>query len=133
MLRRRLILGTALLLLPLPALAEDAKEEKKKGGGLSFIQIQTMTTNFRRRTGAMGVMTVETGLDIPDEGLRKVANQSIPRLRAAYAQFLTSYSANLTNGAAPNADYLAVELQRQTDQVLGRPGAKFLLGTILLN
>jgi hypothetical protein len=134
MLRRHLILSaSAFLLLPLPALADDPKEEKKKGGGLSFIQIQTMTTNFRRRSGAMGVMTVETGLDIPDEGLRKVANQSIPRLRAAYAQFLSSYSAGLNNGAAPNADYLALELQRQTDQVLGRPGAKFLLGTILLN
>jgi hypothetical protein len=134
MLRRHLIFtAPALLLLPLPAWADDPKEEKKKGGGLSFIQIQTMNTNFRRRSGAMGVMTVETGLDIPDEGLRKVANQSIPRLRAAYAQFLSTYSANLTNGAAPNADYLALELQRQTDQVLGRPGAKFLLGTILLN
>jgi hypothetical protein len=134
MLRRHLILAVpAVLILPFPALAEDTKEEKKKGGGLSFIQVQTMNTNFRRRNGAMGVMTVETGLDIPDDGLRKLANQSIPRLRSAYAQFLTSYSANLTNGAAPNADYLAVELQRQTDQVLGRPGAKFLLGTILLN
>ena len=76
--RRRLILSAAsLLLLPLPALAEDSKEEKKKGGGLSFIQIQTMTTNFRRRSGAMGVMTIETGLDVQDEGLRKIANQSI--------------------------------------------------------
>jgi hypothetical protein len=134
MLRRHLIfVASALTLLPLPVLAEDAKEEKKKGGGLSFIQIQTMTTNFRRRNGALGVMTVETGLDIPDEGLRKVANQSIPRLRAAYAQILTAYSGGLNNGAAPNADYLALELQRQTDLVLGRPGAKFLLGTILLN
>ena len=134
MLRRHLILtAPALLFLPVPALAGDTKEEKKKGGGLSFIQIQTMTTNFRRRSGAMGVMTVETGLDIPDEGLRKVANQSLPRLRAAYAQFLAIYSSNMNNGAAPNADYLAVELQRQTDQVLGRPGAKLLLGTILLN
>jgi hypothetical protein len=134
MLRRHLILAApTALLLPLPALAEDTKEEKKKGGGLSFIQVQTMNTNFRRRSGAFGVMTVETGLDIPDDGLRKLATQSIPRLRAAYAQFLSTYSSNLTNGAAPNADYLAVELQRQTDQVLGRPGAKFLLGTILLN
>ncbi len=133
MLRRHLILAAPILLLPVPALADDPKEEKKKGGGLSFIQIQTMNTNFRRRSGAIGVMTVETGLDIQDEGLRKIANQSIPRLRAAYAQFLSTYSANLTNGAAPNADYLSLELQRQTDQVLGRPGAKFLLGTILLN
>lgn len=132
MLRRHLLLAAPLALLPLPALADD-KEEKKKGGGLTFIQIQTMNANFRRRSGAMGIITMETGLDIPDEGLRKLANESVPRLRAAYAQFLATYAGNLANGAAPNADYMAAELQRQTDQVLGRPGAKFLIGSIILN
>ena len=132
MLRRSLLCAIPLLGLPAAALADD-KEEKKKGGGLTFIQIQTMNANFRRRSGAYGVITVETGIDVPDEGLRKLANQSIPRLRAAYAQFLATYSNNLGNGAAPNADYMATELQKQTDQVLGRPGAKFLIGTILLN
>lgn len=120
-------------MLPAAAWAEDKKEEKKKGGGLTFIQIQTMNANFRRRSGSLGVITVETGLDVPDDKLRDLANQSIPRLRSAYAQFLATYSNNLGNGAAPNADYMAVQMQRQTDQVLGRPGAKFLLGTILLN
>lgn len=121
-----------LLALPMSAIA-DSKEEKKKGGGLTFIQIQTMNANFRRRSGAYGVITVETGIDVPDEKLRKLANQSIPRLRASYAQFLATYSNNLGNGATPNADYMATELQKQTDQILGRPGAKFLIGTILLN
>lgn len=132
MLRRSLLSVIPLLALPTAVLAED-KEEKKKGGGLTFIQIQTMNANFRRRSGALGVITVETGIDVPDEALRKLANQSIPRLRAAYAQFLATYSSNLGNGAAPNADYMAAEMQRTTDQVLGRPGAKFLIGTILLN
>jgi hypothetical protein len=132
MLRRHLLLAVPILLLPAAARADD-KEEKKKGGGLTFIQIQTMNANFRRRTGALGVMTVETGIDVPDEGLRKLANQSIPRLRAAYAQFLATYAYNLGNGAAPNADYMATEMQHQTDQVLGRSGAKFLIGTVLLN
>ena len=132
MLRRSLLFVIPLLGLPAAALADD-KEEKKKGGGLTFIQIQTMNANFRRRSGALGVVTVETGIDVPDEGLRKLAIQSVPRLRAAYAQFLATYSNNLGNGAAPNADYMASEMQRQTDQVLGRPGAKFLIGTILLN
>jgi hypothetical protein len=131
--RRHLLLSLPLALLPLPALAEDPKEEKKKGGGLTFIQIQTMNANFRRRSGALGVITVETGIDVPDEGLRKLATESLPRLRASYAQFLATYSNNLANGAVPNADYMAQEMQRQTDQVLGRGGAKFLIGTILLN
>jgi hypothetical protein len=44
-----------------------------------------------------------------------------------------TYAGSLGPGSAPNADYLSRELQRQTDLVLGRPGARLLLGTILVN
>jgi len=33
----------------------------------------------------------------------------------------------------PNADQIAQLLQRATDRVLGRPGAKLLLGTVMVN
>jgi hypothetical protein len=135
MLRRALILApAALLLAPAAAVAGHGEgEEKKKGGGLQFIQIQTVAVNFVRRDGRMGVMTVESGIDVPDEKLRVLASQSQPRLRAAYNAFLSTYSPSLRGAVAPNADYIARELQRQTDIVLGRPGAKLLLGTILMN
>lgn len=135
MLRRRLILASAAFALA-PTFAHAGHgegEEKKKGGGLQFIQIQTMAVNFVRRDGRMGVMTVETGIDVPDEKLRTLANQSQPRLRGAFNAFLQTYTPSLRGGMAPNADYIAKELQRQTDIVLGRPGAKLLLGTILMN
>jgi hypothetical protein len=128
--RRLLVLG--LIALPAFAAAEE-KGERKKGGGASFIQIQTMTATTIRPDGRRGVMTVEAGLDIPDGGLRARAEASIPRLRAAYAQVVQSYAAGLPPYGVPNADYIARELQRQTDLVLGRPGARLLLGTILVN
>ena len=131
---RRQLLAILPAMFLAPALARAAeKEEKKKGGGLTFIQVQTMTANYRRRSGAMGVLTVETGVDIPDDGLHKLAMLSLPRLRSAYASCLGTYAAQIGGGLTPNADYMAVQMQRITDQTLGKPGAKFLLGTILMN
>lgn len=118
-----------LALAPAAAVAE----ERKKGGGETFIQIQTLTATVIRPDGRRGVMTVETGVDVPDAALHLRADQSTPRLRAAYAQVLMIYAAGLPPGAPPNVDWLQRELQRQTDLVLGRPGARLLLGTILVN
>ena len=130
MLRRTLL--TALIFLPSAALAAES-EEKKKGGGQDYIQIPTLTATLTRPDGRRGVLTVETGVDVPDRKLRDRAEASTPRLRAAYAQVVMTYAGSLGPGSAPNADYLSRELQRQTDLVLGRPGARLLLGTILVN
>jgi len=127
--RRQILFGLSLL-----ALASSARaEERKKGGGDSFIQLQTLTATVIRADGRRGVMTLEAGLDVPDAGLRTRADQSTPRLRAAFAQVLQVYATGLPGGAVPNADYLERQLQQQTDQVLGRPGARLLLGTIMVN
>ena len=130
---RRLFLF-ALVLAPTAARANEEKSaEKKKGGGPDYIQIPTLTATIMRRDGRRGVLTVEVGVDVPDRKLRELAEASTPRLRAAYAQVVMTYGGQLGIGAVPNADYLSRELQRQTDLVLGRPGAHFLLGTILVN
>jgi len=131
--RRRLLLALGLLAAVSGAARAEERGERKKGGGATFIQIQTLTATIIRVDGRRGVMTVESGLDIPDTALRERAQLSLPRLRAAFAQVVQTYAAGLAPAAVPNADYLSHELQRQTDLVLGRPGARLLLGTILLN
>jgi hypothetical protein len=128
--RRSLI--TAAALLAVPALARAA-EAHKKGGGPSFIQLDTLTATATRAGGRRGVMTVEVGLDIQDAALHAKAAQSTPRLQAAFSEVLRIYAAGLPPGALPNADYLGLALQRATDQALGRPGARLLLGTIMVN
>ena len=70
---------------------------------------------------------------MPDAGLHQRALISMPRLRAAYVQMVQAYASGLSPGAAPDADYISRMLQRETDKVLGKPGAKLLLGTILAN
>ncbi|MBI1404594.1 MAG: hypothetical protein GC145_00540 [Caulobacter sp.] len=128
---RRLALAALLALLPGVAAASGG--EKKKGGGVSFVQIQTLTTSILRRNGSRGVMTMEVGIDVPDEKLRSLAAQSTPRLRAAYAQVLQIYASGLPAATPPDPDYLAQKMQRETDRLLGKPGAKLLVGTILVN
>jgi hypothetical protein len=132
--RRALVLAAAFAAsLPLLAHASEKKAEKKKGGGESYIQIPTLAATTTTANGRRGVMTVETGVDVPDGALRSRCEASLPRLRAAYAQVVQIYAAGLAPGAAPNADFLALALQRETDKVLGRKGARLLLGAILVN
>jgi len=131
--RRGLIVaGLTLALAPGLAAAQD-EATRKKGGGASFIQLDTLTANVMRIDGRRGIITVEIGVDVPDGALHARAAQSTPLLRAAYAEVLRTYAAGLPPGAPPDPDYLSMALQRQTDKTLGRPGAKLVLGTVLVN
>jgi len=129
--RRRALLALITLAAALPLAARS--EEKKKAGGASYIQINTLTGTTNKGGGRRGVLTVECGLDVPDDRLRERANQSLPRLRAAYVQAVQTYAAGLSAGSPPSVDFIGQALQRQTDLVLGRPGARLLLGAVLVN
>lgn len=129
---RRALLSFALLfaVAPLAAVAED---KKKRSGGATYLVIETLVGTTNKGGGRRGVLTVECGIDVQDAGLRERVQQSMPRLRAAYAQTVMIYAAGLPSGAPPNADFLGTALQRNTDAVVGRPGARLLLGPILVN
>lgn len=129
---RRLFLALAALAAA-PAGALAAGGEKKKSGGGSYVSIQPLLGTTVRSGRRHGVMSVDCGLDVPDAALRTRVEQSAPRLRAAYVQTIQSYAAGLGEGSLPNADYVAQALQRQTDAILGRPGARLLLGGIVVN
>jgi flagellar basal body-associated protein FliL len=131
-LHRRAVLGVAIAMAAGAALASEGGE-KKKGGGQSYIQLPALTSSITRANGGRGVLTVEVGLDIPDGKLRDRAAASTPRLRDAYVSILQTYASTLAPAAPPNPDYIAQALQRSTDKVLARPGAKLLLGSVMVN
>lgn len=131
--RRLLVLTLAAAATAATARAAGADGEKrKKAGGESFLPMGPINGASNKPGGRRGVMSVDCGVDVPDPALRARAQASGPRLRAAYAQAVQTYAAGLAPGAVPNADFLSTVLQRQTDQVLGRPGARFLLGAVLM-
>ena len=129
----RLLLCTLLSLAVAAPAAAAEHAERKKGGGLSYTQFPALTATIVRPNGRRGVLSVEAGIDCPDPAVKARADLLEPRLRDAYVQFLLTYAATLTAGAPPDAEQIAAGLQRRTDQVVGRPGAKLLLGSILVN
>lgn len=102
------------------------------GAAATYVRLATITANAARRDGRNGVMTVETGVDVPNEALRTRATQSAPRLRAAYNEVVQRAANTLLPGAPPDVDRLGRELQAATDRVLGRAGARVLLGTVMI-
>ena len=130
--RRRVLLGLLGLCLLVPASAW-AEEKKKKTGGEDYLALNTITGTTVKAGGRRGVLTVDCGLSAPDPKLRQFADLNLPRLRAAYVQVVLTYAAGLPSGAPPNPDVIAQALQRQTDTILGRPGARVLLGAVVSN
>jgi hypothetical protein len=114
----------------IPSLAVSA-EDKKPGGG--FIQIDTLTAQVTKANGLHAVMTVQSGVDVQDEKLHAYASLVQPRLRDAYNRELQVYAAGMPSGAPPNPDYIAQRMQQATDRVLGKPGARWLIGGVMIN
>lgn len=131
MLRRAFLLALPLAAVA-PFVAHAEEEPKRKGGGLTFIPMPTLTANMPRADGRRGVFSVEAGLDVPDPRLHDRAESLMPVLRDAYASTLFVYAGSLRPEMVPDLDFLAAKLQSDTDRVLGRPGARLLLGTCLV-
>lgn len=134
--RRRHVLASLLLVAALgatPHAALASSGGKKEEKAVTYFQLEPINAVVLRRDGRRGVMTVETGIEAKDPELMKRAQASTPRLRAAFAQVLMVYAAGLRGGAAPDIDYVARELQKAADRVLGKAGSKVLLGSALLS
>ena len=99
----------------------------------NYVKMDPLLGTTIRGSGRRGVLAVDCGLDVPDPVLRTLAQQSVPRLRAAYVQTIQAYASGLGPKSLPNAEYISITLQRQTDAILGRRGARVLLGGIVAN
>jgi len=135
-LRRETLLALTALAVSVVAVAPASATEdkgKKKGGGLSYIQLEPLNAALSLVQGRRKILSVECGLDVADGGLRNRAQQSLLILRDAYLRWLTVYAASLPPLAPPNPDAIETQMQRETDRILGRPGARFVLGTVMIN
>ena len=126
---RRALLGLAAVAASAAAAPVKASEGAAQA---SYLRLPTFTANVTRSGGRRGVMTVETGVDTPDAALRTRVAQSAPRLRAAYAAVVQTSSNSLLPGAPPDVERLVAQLQAATDRVVGRAGARLLIGTVMV-
>jgi hypothetical protein len=129
---RRALLGLALVAT---AAASTPARASSSGVGApsaaTYFRLPVVTGSIPRPGGRRGVLSVEVGVDVPDAALRTRAQQSAPRLRAAYNTAVQRFATGLRPGAAPNIDQLAADLQAATNATLGRAGARVLLGTVM--
>ena len=123
-------LAASALLAPVSLRAQEEGGPKAKQPYLSMPAVAVSVLRPDRRRG---VLTVEVGVDVRDAALRNRIGLYQPLLNSAYVSALQPYALGLSPGELPNADYISLTLQRETDRVLGRKGAKLLLGSILTN
>lgn len=114
------------------AIAAPVRASEDAGGGDSYTRLPTLTANVAGAGPRRAVMTVEAGVDCPEAGLRVRVTQSIPRLRAAYAAVLQRIANETLAGAPPDVERLVAQLQLATDAVVGRRGARLLIGTVMV-
>ena len=131
---RRALLGLAAVVMP--ALTPSAAEASPPSGGgtaseASYFRLPIVTASILHANGRRGVLSIETGLDVPDAALRTRAEQSAPRLRAAFNTVAQRFAGGLRPGMPPDINQLASALQAAANTALGRPGARVLLGTVM--
>ena len=127
---RRALLGLAVV-----ATAASTSARASSGGAAAsastYFALPVVTASILQANGRRGVLTIETGVDVPDAALRTRAQQSAPRLRAAYNTAAQRFANGLRPGVVPDIDQLSAALQAATNATLGRPGARLLLGTVM--
>jgi len=130
-------LGSALLAIVVSASATSAfagaKAPEHRGGPITYVHLPGLTTNVLRSNGKWGVVTIEAGLDIQDEKLRIRVQKSIPILMDAYTRAMAGIGPGVRPGSEPDLDLVSSSLQGVTNRVLGRPGAVFLVGSVVVN
>ena len=130
--RRQLLLAAAALSVT-PGAAWAAGGKSKDEPLEPYLRVAALAAQVRLTGGRRGVITVEPGVEASDPVLRLLVEQSVPRLRAGWFAVLQRYAEGLRPGTAPDVDQLARALQVETDRVLGRRGARFLIGSVLIH
>ena len=110
-----------------------AADDKKKGGGANYTQFPTITVFTQANAARHGTMSVEVGLYADDPKMTAQIALYQPRLQDAYVTRLQTYAANLNPHSLVDTDYVSAQLQQATNQILGRAGARVLLGSIMVN
>ncbi len=128
---RRALLGLAVVATAAASTSARASSGGAAASASTYFALPVVTASILQANGRRGVLTIETGVDVPDAALRTRAQQSAPRLRAAYNTAAQRFASGLRPGAVPDIDQLSAALQAATNATLGRAGARLLLGTVM--
>ncbi|MDX2238733.1 MAG: hypothetical protein NW203_14315 [Hyphomonadaceae bacterium] len=115
-----------------PPPSNAARDQQRLTSAESYLPLPAINAGVIGRYGAVGVLTVEGGLDIPDAALRARATASRPRLSDALRQAVATYASTYYRAdTAPDPDLMARQMQAAVDRALGAPGARFLMSGVI--
>jgi flagellar basal body-associated protein FliL len=120
-----------------------ASEPSKPKGGTpkrpptslkSWVMVDPFTISVIQDGDVRGKLTVNFGMDVPDDQLRDRAETLMPRLRDAWLRSLNLYAATaLRPHRQADVGELSARIQQTADEVLGKPGAKVLMAQALVD
>ena len=115
---------------------EKAKAPKKQRSLTSlpsWVMVDPFTIPIIQDGRVRGRLSVSFGMDVPDEKLRETAEMMMPRLRDSWLTELNLYAGTtLRPKRAADIGAVANLLQRTADGVLQKPGAKVLMGSLIV-
>ncbi len=100
----------------------------------SWVMVDPFSVTVVQEDRIRGKVLVSFGMDVPDAELRAKAELLMPRLQDAWLTQLSHY-AGTTVRPQHAADIAAVSnlLQETADHVLGKPGSKVLIASVIIN
>jgi hypothetical protein len=120
---------------PPPAAAAKVEDPgaKRITGSENYVPTFGLRASITRGRDIHGVLTVDAGLDVPSDKMRKFVEGVRPRLMNSMREVVLNY-ASLTYpiGEKPDADLLALRLQKAVDAVLGKDQAKVALASVIV-
>jgi flagellar basal body-associated protein FliL len=129
-----------------PSLASGAKEGKKAEGAKapkkqrpitsleSWVAVEPFSVTVVQEDRIRGKVLVSFGMDVPDAELREKAELVMPRLQDAWLSQLNLYAATTVRPFKPaNITEVSNILQTVADRVLGKPGSKVLIASVIIN
>lgn len=94
----------------------------------SYVMVEPLYASILQGLKPRGLLLVEVGLDVPDPVLRARVTEYMPLLRDAYVRSLAIYAANAVRPwRQPSIDEISARMQKITDYLMGKPGAKILM------
>jgi hypothetical protein len=137
---KALIAATLLALLSAaPTRADDGSgggqkaPEHKMTQADSYTMIEPFYTTIIDDDKPVGLLMIGVGIDVPDPKLRGEADHAMPVLRDAFIRNMMAFSVtSVKPDEQPDVTEIAARLQRVTDRVLGRKGARLLLAQVAM-
>ncbi|MEJ0027757.1 MAG: hypothetical protein WDN01_17165 [Rhizomicrobium sp.] len=135
-----LLLSAALLAGP--ARAAEGGDDKDGDGKApkhkvtqsdSYMMVDPLYLPIFEGDRPVGMLMIGVGIDIPDPRLRAEAEHAMPILRDGFVRNLMNFSTtSVRSWRQPDAAAIADRLQRVTDRVLRRKGARLLLAQVAM-